>query len=188
MLKALIGLISASLALSVVSSPGQAQEAERAIAILRDSDGNVVGNAVLTETPDGVRVQAQITNLDAAVTGDERGQHGFHIHEVGQCTPPDFTSAGSHFNPTGADHGLLDPDGPHAGDLINLWIEANGQGDYDVVTDLITLGEGERSIFDEDGSALVIHATADDYHTDSSGESGDRLACGVITSGAIVSP
>ncbi|GAB4376213.1 MAG: superoxide dismutase family protein [Elainellaceae cyanobacterium] len=188
MFKPLIQLASVSVLVSapvsIASLPvwAQAQESEpaRATAILRDTEGNVVGNAIFTQTPEGVSIQAQFENLDAAVTGNERGQHGFHIHEVGECTAPMFESAGGHFNPTNVAHGLLDPDGPHAGDLINLWIEADGTADYDVVTDLITLGTGEHNILDADGSALIIHSEADDYHTDPSGASGDRIACGVI--------
>jgi Cu-Zn family superoxide dismutase len=176
------------LLLASTSSGVQAQELpddsvsepSRARAILRDTQGNIIGTALLTQTEAGVRIQIEIRNFDSAVTGNYRGQHGFHIHEVGECEPPDFTSAGEHFNPTGVDHGLLNPDGAHAGDLVNLWIEADGSGDYDMTTDLITLGEGERNIFDEDGSSLVIHQHPDDYLTDPAGSSGDRLACGVI--------
>jgi Cu-Zn family superoxide dismutase len=155
-------------------------EPSRAIAILRDAQGNFVGTVLLTETEAGVRIQAMIQNFDAAVMGNQRGQHGFHIHEVGECEAPDFTSAGGHFNPTGEGHGFFDPDGTHAGDLINLWIEADGSGDYDVTTDLINLGEGDRNIFDEDGSSFILHQQPDDYQTDPAGNSGDRLACGVI--------
>jgi len=130
---------------------------------------------------DGVQIRVRLDGFKSAVMGGERGQHGFHIHEVGKCTPPAFLSAGGHFNPTGAKHGLLDPDGPHAGDLPNLWIEADGSADYTVTTNLITLGPGKRSVFDKNGSALLIHTGPDDYITDPAGDSGDRIACGVIT-------
>lgn len=142
--------------------------------------GNRVGTVEFTSVEDGVQIQTQIEGFDAAVAGDERGQHGFHIHETGQCTPPDFSAAGGHFNPTGVGHGLLDPDGPHAGDLPNLWIEADGSADYTVTSDLISLEPGERSLFDSDGSAVVIHSGPDDYLTDQAGDSSSRLACGVI--------
>jgi Cu-Zn family superoxide dismutase len=138
---------------------------------------------------DGVQIQTLIEGFDTAVTDEARGEHGLHIHETGECTAPDFSSAGGHFNPTDAEHGLLQPDGPHAGDLPNIWIEADGSADYTVTTNLITLepGDGQRpaqmgdrSLFDSDGSAVVLHAGPDDYITDPAGDSGDRLACGVI--------
>ena len=157
----------------------QAQEASSARAVLRDSQGNIVGNALLRETQDGVRIQVRMENVDVA--SGERGEHGFHIHEVGQCDAPDFQSAGSHYNPTGEAHGLLDPDGAHAGDLPNLWIEADGTADYAVTTDLVSLAaDSDRTLLDEDGSAIILHQQLDDYITDPSGESGDHLACGVV--------
>lgn len=181
MVKALIGYLAASVALGYLAPLAMAQSPQQATATLHDREGNVVGEATFTQTPEGVQVQAYIDGFDAAVMGEQRGEHGFHIHEVGQCDAPDFTSAGGHFNPTGAAHGLLDPDGPHAGDLPNLWIEADGSADYRVVTNLVTLGTGERNLLDADGSALVIHSDPDDHHTDPSGASGDRIACGVIS-------
>jgi len=179
-----LGLMASLAALTTLALPpaiAQQQPTPEARAELRDAQGNVVGNASFTPTADGVQIQMRVEGFDAAVMGDERGEHGFHIHEVGSCTPPDFSSAGGHYNPTGVDHGLLDPDGPHAGDLPNLWIEADGSADYAVTTNLITVGPGDRTLFDANGSALVIHAEPDDYITDSAGDSGDRLACGVIT-------
>lgn len=157
-----------------------AQNAPGATADLYDAQGNQVGTVELTPVADGVPIQTQVEGFDVAVSGDERGEHGFHIHETGDCTAPDFSSAGGHYNPTGVDHGLLDPDGPHAGDLPNLWIEADGSADYTVTTDRITLDSGERGVFDRDGSAFVIHSGPDDYLTDPAGDSGSRLACGVI--------
>ena len=105
--------------------------------------------------------------------------HGLHIHTVGACTP-DFAAVGGHFNPTTAQHGLDNPNGPHAGDLPNLEIDADGNGTYEATTTLVTLDQGDNSLFDSDGSALVIHAAPDDLVTDPSGNSGDRIACGVI--------
>ncbi|MEB3358951.1 MAG: superoxide dismutase family protein [Synechococcales bacterium] len=175
-----LGLVLSNLAIAAIASPAFAQPVPDAVAEIRDAQGNAIGNAYFISTPDGVQIQMRLEEFDSAVAEDERGQHGFHIHEVGECNPPDFMSAGSHFNPTGTAHGLLAPDGPHAGDLPNLWIEADGSADYSVTTNLISLVPGERNIFDADGSSLVIHATGDDYITDPAGNSGDRIACGVI--------
>src|SRR5690606_11945130 len=103
--------------------------------------------------------------------------------ETGECTPPDFTSAGGHFNPTAAQHGLENPDGPHAGDMPNIEVGADGTASVTVENDRITLSEGPNSILDADGSALMIHASADDNVSDPAGNAGARIACGVITSG-----
>ena len=138
----------------------------------------MVGDANFT-TGEGGYVTIQVGLVPDA--GVAPGEHGFHIHEVGQCDAPDFESAGSHYNPTGAQHGLLNPEGPHAGDLPNLVVAQDGTVDYLVTSALVTLGDGERSLFDSDGSAVIIHEGADDYVTDSSGDSGGRLICGVIT-------
>ena len=101
--------------------------------------------------------------------GLEAGEYAFHIHEIGECTPT-FDAAGDHFNPEGAQHGLLDPDGPHAGDLPNVVIAEDSTTTYVVNTRLVTLGEGERSLFDDDGSAVMLHAQPDNYLSDPSGD------------------
>jgi superoxide dismutase, Cu-Zn family len=177
--KILVCLLLTS-AMGVLSLPALAQDMPGAVAEMYDTEGNRVGIIELTTVEDGVQIQTQLEGFDAAVTGGERGEHGFHIHEKGDCSAPDFSSAGGHFNPTGVGHGLLDTDGPHAGDLPNLWIEADGSADYTLTTDLVSLTPGERSVFDEDGSSFVIHAGPDDYLTDPAGDSGGRIACGVI--------
>jgi len=145
------------------------------VASLQNGDGEYVGNAIFTQTSEGVIVQVTVEGFTAAAAGP----HGIHIHMVGACTP-DFAAAGSHFNPTAMQHGLDNPAGPHAGDLPNLEIDADGNGAFEATTDLITLEAGDHSVFDSDGSALVIHADPDDMMTDPSGNSGDRIACGVI--------
>jgi Cu-Zn family superoxide dismutase len=106
--------------------------------------------------------------------------HGIHFHAVGRCDPPDFMSAGDHFNPTNRQHGQRNPQGPHAGDLPNLTVEANGTATYQATNALVTLGPGANSLLDADGSALVIHADPDDDVTDPAGNSGGRIACAVI--------
>jgi Cu-Zn family superoxide dismutase len=164
-----------------ISFPVHSQEAKSATATLVDTQGNVIGRVLLTETANGVRIQARIREFKSLASQNQRGQHGFHVKEVGKCDSPDFKSAGSIFNPTKKSHGLLDPNGPKAGNLVNIWIEADGSADYDITSNLITLSPGERSVFDKDGSAFVIHENPDDYHTDPEGNTGNRIACGVIT-------
>jgi superoxide dismutase, Cu-Zn family len=148
--------------------------AREGVAELRDADGGVVGVAILQEVDDGVRINFSGTNLPP-------GPRGFHIHETGECTPPTFESAGEHFNPTDAGHGLADPEGPHVGDLPNLVVAADGTVEVTVVASGATLADtGELSLVAGDGTALVIHAEADDQITDPAGGAGDRIACGVI--------
>ena len=109
--------------------------------------------------------------------------HGIHIHAVGRCDPPDFMSAGDHVNPTNRQHGLRNPQGPHAGDLPNLTVEAGGTGTFQAANVDLTLGAGANGLFDADGSALVVHADPDDEATEPTGNSGGRIACGVIMRG-----
>jgi len=150
------------------------KESLSAEAALKDKDGKDVGRATIIETGEGVRI---------AVTGYRLppGAHGLHIHAAGRCEPPQFASAGGHFNPAGKQHGTQNPAGPHAGDLPNLEVAASGEGGIDATTRLVTLGPGPTSLLGPTGASLVVHAAADDYKTDPSGNSGDRIACGVIT-------
>ena len=147
---------------------------ERAAAPLRNAEGQVLGMAIFTQEAQGVRVSVTVKGLSP-------GEHGIHIHSVGKCEPPDFLSAGPHFNPTNKKHGLTNPEGPHAGDLPNLVVSEDGSAVYEHITDRVTLTPGELSLFDEDGSSLVIHAGPDDQMTDPAGNSGARVLCGVIT-------
>ena len=161
------------------ATPGTEGAQLGASAELVNAQGNVVGDANFTESEDDdgpfVTVQVGLTQ-DA---GLEPGEYGLHLHQVGACTPT-FDAAGDHFNPADAQHGLLDPDGAHAGDLPNLVVAADGSTSYVVSTRLVTLSEGETSLLDGDGSAIIIHADADDYLSDPSGRSGDRIICGVL--------
>jgi Cu-Zn family superoxide dismutase len=143
-----------------------------ATAELRNAQGQPVGTATLTEAGGGLRVIIEARNLPP-------GEKGVHIHEVGRCEPP-FTSAGGHFNPGKRQHGLQNPAGPHAGDLPNITIGPDGSGRLETLTDRVSLGGGPNSLFDADGSAIVIHAAPDDHRTDPAGNSGARIACGVI--------
>jgi Cu-Zn family superoxide dismutase len=153
---------------------GAQQPAPTAKADLNDAKGVSVGTVALSETPTGVKIVVNVTGLPP-------GDHGFHVHAVGQCQPPDFKSAGAHFNPSGKKHGMKNPDGPHAGDLENLHVEADGTGKAETTNRLVTLGEGADSLFHAGGTAIVIHAGPDDEMTDPAGNSGARIACGVIT-------
>jgi Cu-Zn family superoxide dismutase len=144
--------------------------ATHASATLRDLNGEVVGWAAFTEDARG------LLHVNVQVRGLPEGLHGIHIHNTAACTPP-FTTAGSHHNPLGETHGS------HAGDLPNLAVNGAGAGHLDGTTNLATLTDGPTTIFDANGSALIIHAGQDDYVTDPTGNSGARIACGVIVAG-----
>ncbi|WP_404407296.1 superoxide dismutase family protein [Jeotgalibacillus malaysiensis] len=139
-----------------------------------DSDGKNIGTAVLKEEKEGVLIQLSVKGL-------EPGEKAVHIHETGVCTPPEFESAGGHFNPAGKQHGFNNPKGYHAGDLPNLKVESDGSIDLELMVKELTLEkDSEFSLLDEDGSAIVIHEGPDDYQTDPAGNSGARVACGEI--------
>ena len=140
---------------------------------LADSQGKKVGTAELTQTPDGVKIVLAVSGLTA-------GQHAFHIHNAGKCEGPDFKSAGAHFNPYNKKHGLKNPEGPHAGDMENIEVKADGTGSAEIVNKQVTLAEGPNSLFHEGGTAIVIHASPDDNVTDPAGNAGARIACGVV--------
>jgi Cu-Zn family superoxide dismutase len=150
------------------------QPATSASFTLRTADGREVGRGSLQQTPGGVLLTADLTGLPA-------GTHGAHFHSVGQCTAPDFASAGPHHNPTGKMHGARNPAGPHAGDLANISVPEGGALRVEQLAPNVQLGPGTGTLLDADGAAIVIHALADDYQTDPSGASGSRIACGVIT-------
>jgi superoxide dismutase, Cu-Zn family len=146
---------------------------QTARAELRNAQGEVVGRATLTPEAPGVRVDLEVEKLPP-------GAHGFHIHEVGRCDPPDFMSAGGHFNPEGRKHGLKNPEGPHAGDLPNVVVGADGSARARIMAPRVTLGAGSNSLLQPAGTTLVLHAGPDDDVTDPGGNSGARIACGVI--------
>ena len=153
------------------ATAGFAQSAVHADIV--DAQGKKVGTAAFRTSDNGVRI-------DVNVSGLPPGTHGIHIHIVGKCEGPSFTSAGPHLNTTSKKHGKDNPEGPHAGDLLNLEVNADGVGKTSLLDQNVTLGEGQSSLFHEGGTSLVIQANADDYKTDPAGNSGARIACGVI--------
>jgi Cu-Zn family superoxide dismutase len=140
---------------------------------LKDAKGNSVGMAMISPASGGgVTVELDVKGLPP-------GEHAVHFHAVPKCEPP-FTSAGSHFNPGNKKHGLQNPEGPHAGDMNNFTVDAKGMARTKVTNKNVTLGDGPNSLYANGGTALVIHAAADDMKTDPAGNAGDRIACGVI--------
>lgn len=157
-----------------------AERPPEAWAELRNAQGESVGSAVLRDEGRQVRIVVHARGLTP-------GPHGIHVHAVGRCEPPTFASAGDHLNPAGKKHGLENPEGPHGGDLPNAEADASGNLEYLTATDRLTLRPGPNSIFDADGSAVVVHARADDQRTDPAGNAGDRILCGqVVARPAIV--
>jgi Cu-Zn family superoxide dismutase len=168
--------------LALPSATGAA--GEQASGALIDGAGNQIGGVFLTQTSNGVMVTVTVTSATALKPGD----HGIHFHTVGKCTGPDFTTAGGHFNPTSKQHGLQNTNGPHAGDMPNFTVGPStaiaGGYRFTTMTTMVTLAPGPTSIFDDDGTALVIHADADDQRTDPAGNSGTRVACAVLLHGS----
>lgn len=138
-----------------------------------NAQGQKIGTAVLTQTAQGVKIDVNVGQLAP-------GTHAFHIHTVGKCEIPDFKSAGGHFNPGGKQHGKDNPNGPHAGDMSNFEVGADGTAKLSTVNRAVSLDEGPNSLFHEGGTAVVIHEKADDYKTDPAGNAGNPIACGVI--------
>jgi Cu-Zn family superoxide dismutase len=162
-----------STTLCTTGASAQDKAPTKAHAYITDAQGKMVGVAALTAKGDGVRIVVTVNGLMP-------GMHGIHIHTVGKCEGPAFASAGGHFNPTMKMHGKDNPMGPHLGDLLNITVDAKGKAKATLLASGVTLGPGANSLFHDGGTALVVHATADDYKTDPAGNSGARIACGVI--------
>jgi Cu-Zn family superoxide dismutase len=166
------GLTLVALLLAGCAGTGSGSDTA-AVAELKNTSGQTVGTARFTQAGNVVRILVETSGLPP-------GPHGVHVHAVGKCDPPDFTSAGPHFNPAGKQHGALNPQGPHGGDLPNLTVGPDGNGRMETTTEQLSLGSGSTSVWDADGSALVVHANPDDFKTDPTGNSGARIACGVL--------
>ena len=140
---------------------------------LQNADSESVGTVTLRDTPHGVLMELDLTNLPP-------GEHAFHIHEKGQCKPP-FETAGGHLNPTSRQHGFEAISGAHAGDLPNLMVPDSGEVKVEILARDVRLSDATgKSLLDADGSSLIVHAKADDHKTDPAGNSGDRIACGIV--------
>jgi Cu-Zn family superoxide dismutase len=140
---------------------------------MKDAQGKSVGSASIRPAGAGVEIKLNLNHLPP-------GEHALHVHQNAQCDAPDFKSAGPHFNPDGKKHGLENPDGHHAGDMANFTAGAKGEVKLTILNNEVNFGDDSHSLFSNGGTALVIHAKADDMKTDPSGNAGDRIACGVI--------
>jgi len=155
--------------------PDSTPPAATATVPMKNAAGRDLGTLTLTDTPQGIMVMGNLTGLTP-------GEHGIHIHMVGQCQPP-FTSAGVHWNPTNRQHGSLNPQGPHLGDMPNITVAADSSATVHLTTASGGTLHGANLVMDVDGASVVVHTRADDLRTDPSGNSGDRVACGVVTAG-----
>ncbi|MDP9380874.1 MAG: superoxide dismutase family protein [Chloroflexota bacterium] len=170
----LVAILAALMSTTAAMADG---EDATATASLINTQGAVIGTATFTQ------LNETLVKIEVTASGLTPGRHGVHIHSVGSCTPgttTPFSSAGGHFNPTGGTHGLHGGDGAHAGDLHNLVVRPDGTVDFVLTTSRVSLLDGPTSLFDADGSALVIHADEDDQETNPTGNSGARVACGAI--------
>jgi Cu-Zn family superoxide dismutase len=157
---------------TAVDTPTAAQSAESATAAMKDASGKDLGTVTLSDSSGRIIASGQLSGLP-------RGEHAIHLHTVGKCAPPKFETAGDHWNPTGREHGTLNPNGPHLGDLPNFSVAQNGSGRVAVTAPGGTV-RSANPLLDSDGAAVVVHAKPDDYKSQPSGSSGDRIACGVV--------
>ena len=184
-MRSLSSMVSRSLVVNLAAAavaacahvPGGTNKVAVAYATIAATNGDSRGTAELFQDPDMiVHVRLQLHDLPP-------GEHGIHFHAVGQCDGSGaFATAGAHYNPIGRQHGLLNIGGPHAGDAPNFTVAADGKADVSFTTDRVSLTPGSTTLFDSDGSAIVIHAAADDQTSQPAGNSGARIACGAVRS------
>ena len=176
-LRLLVLMAAGAAVAGCASAPSPLNRVAAAYATVSNSAGERRGTAELWQDAD------KIVHVNVQVASMPPGPHGIHFHAVGSCessgTTP-FAAAGAHFNPLGRQHGLDNAAGPHAGDAPNLTVGEDGIGHATFTTDRISLTDGSTSLFDADGSAIVIHAAADDQTSQPAGNSGARIACGVV--------
>ena len=168
--------VMAAFSVCIVSGSAQTKAAKKKTVELKDAKGNDVGTATIVSKGSGVEVKLDLKALPPGV-------HAVHFHQKAMCDAPDFKSAGGHFNPTSKQHGFDNPQGHHAGDMMNFTVKENGTAKATVKDEEVVLGTGSEpnSLLSNGGSSIMVHAKADDYKTDPSGNSGDRIACGAIT-------
>jgi Cu-Zn family superoxide dismutase len=160
---------------AATSSKKKSAGKEKTTVALKDAQGKGVGTATLSPAAKGVSIKLDLHNLPS-------GEHAIHVHQAAKCDAPDFKSAGPHFNPSNKHHGLKNPDGPHEGDMANIQVKKDGTLKKTIMNDRVSMDPSSaNSVFANGGTALVIHAKADDEKSDPAGNAGDRIACGVIT-------
>lgn len=172
----LLTVLSLPLGLVAQDNTAPQMKAKPIVVGMQNAKGQSIGEARLKPAHDGQGIEIKLNLHDLPL-----GEHGIHVHQNAKCDAPDFKSAGGHVNPGHKKHGLESPDGPHAGDMPNLKVNDKGTAKQTITARGITFGDGANSAFANGGTALVIHANADDMKTDPAGNSGDRIACGVIT-------
>jgi superoxide dismutase, Cu-Zn family len=166
-----LALIAATVAAGTLSLSAQGMTH----VALKDAAGKDVGMAMLSEAKGGG------VSIDIDFKGLPPGEHALHFHQTAKCEAPGFTTAAGHFNPAMKKHGTENPEGPHAGDMANFTVAANGTAKTTIVNKNVTLGAGANSLFTDGGTALMIHAAADDMKSDPAGNAGARIACGTVT-------